>query len=447
MSIRARLAIGYGAAIVLTLALVGGLVWWQLGTALRAALDQTLQARAAGAITSVENNGQIGLQETNGAAPAGIFVALFDPGGHLLDATAGTPAGLPAPTIASGSGEVRVAGTSYAIRVIRGDNGSRAVAGSSLAPLQSTLDSVARLLLVFGGAAALISLIGGWWLAGRAMRPVAALTREAAQIGATDLDRRLTMPTQRDELRELAATLNGMLERVAESVRRQRAFVAAASHDLRTPIAALQAELELAEDPRTTADELRAAVATSRADAVRLGELAAALLDLAATEAGGRALVRSPVRADQLVESVVRRVEPLARERGVDLLPSAPIRLVRVDRVRLEQALTNLLVNAISYGPPGSGVEILARLEAAPDGRAPTVSEQLVIEVLDRGPGVAPELSARLFEPFNRGSDQDRPGTGLGLATAAAAVRAHHGSIGYEPRDGGGSRFWLHLPA
>lgn len=238
-----------------------------------------------------------------------------------------------------------------------------------------------------------------------------------------------------------------MLDRVAEVLRRQRTFVAAASHDLRTPIAALQAELELAEDPRTTGPELRSAVRAAHADAVRLGLLATALLDLAAADTDGRALVRSPVRTDLLLESVARRVEPLARERRTRVTLTSPGRTARVDRVRLEQALTNLIVNAITYGPLGAEVEVIAQFEAAnrPDTReAGTI---LSIDVLDRGPGIPPEFASRLFEPFHRGPNAVGSGSGLGLATAAAAIRAHHGTVGFGPRNGGGTRFWVRLPA
>jgi signal transduction histidine kinase len=273
------------------------------------------------------------------------------------------------------------------------------------------------------------------------------MTAEARQMGATDIERRLPVPPRRDELQELATTLNDMLDRVGQALHRQRRFVASASHDLRTPIAALQAELELAEDDGTSDTELRIAVRAAHGDAVRLGELATALLDLATADADGRALVRSPVRTDLLLESVARRVGPLAREHRTRLMRTAPRRVVRVDRVRLEQALTNLIVNAITYGPPGSEVEVVARFDPVDDPAPRETPTMLSIDVLDRGPGVPPESANRLFEPFHRGANAVGPGNGLGLATAAAAIRAHHGTVGFEPRSDGGARFWVRLPA
>jgi signal transduction histidine kinase len=447
VTIRVRLALIYVGAIVITVGLVGALVWWQLGSALRSSLDQTLATRASAVISGLENNGQSGLQDSDVTGPSDVFVVIFDAQGRLIDSTPGIPPGF-APAAAGAVDRDLTLGTStYAVHGIAGDGGVRVVAGSGLGAIQGTLDRLAQSLVLVGGIAAAASLLGGWWLAGRALRPVALITAEASQIGATDIERRLPVPPRRDELQALATTLNGMLDRVADGLRRQRTFVAAASHDLRTPIAAIQAELELAEDPRTTGPELRKAVRAAHADAVRLGELATALLDLAAADSDGRALVRSPVRIDQLLESVARRVEPLAREHGTSLRREGPSREVRVDRVRLEQALTNLIVNAIAYGPPGAEVEVVAQMDTAEASSQLEPGTILSIDVLDRGSGVPADFASRLFEPFQRGPNAVGPGIGLGLATATAAIRAHHGTVGFEPRSGGGTRFWVRLPA
>lgn len=447
MTVRARLTVIYTLAMLLTLTLAGGVIWFQLRSALRDSLDQALETRAAGALTASQNQDQVGIQEGDVTTPPGVFVGIFDASGLLIDSTAGAPAGLKPPQVGTNVAEITLDSTTYAIHAMVGDGGVRVVAGSSLEPLDATLDRLARSLLLVGGCAAVVSLAGGWWLAGRALRPVAMMTSEAAQIGAADLERRLPVPRQRDELQALAVTLNGMLERVADALRRQRTFVAAASHDLRTPIAALQAELDLAEDERTTVPELRVAVRAAHADAVRLGELAAALLDLAAVDVDGRTLVRSPVRADLLLESVVYRVEALARQRSIRVTATAPARLVRVDRVRIEQAVTNMVANAIAHGPIGSEVEIKARVDPVVEPGPHETAVVLLVEVLDHGPGIPPEIADTLFVPFRRGPYPKHPGAGLGLATAAAAVRAHHGAIGFDPRSNDGSRFWLRVPA
>lgn len=446
VTVRTRLTTVYALAMALTLALAGGVIWFQLRSALRSSLDQALESRATAALNATENQGEVGIQEGDATTPPGVFVGIFDGSGRLIDATAGAPTGLRPPPAGTTSAEITLGSTRYAIHAIKGDE-VRVVAGSGLGSLTATLDRLAGSLVLVGGGAALISLLGGWWLAGRALRPVALMTAEAAQIGAAGIERRLPVPTQRDELQALAVTLNRMLERVADALRRQRTFVAAASHDLRTPIALLQAELDLAEDERTTVPELRAAVRAAHADAIRLGELAAALLDLATVDADGRALVRSRVRTDLLLDSVVRRVETLARLHGVRVIASASARLVRIDRVRIEQAVTNMVTNAITHGPTGSEVEIVARVDPDPKPGPHETATLLCIEVLDRGPGIPGEMADRLFLPFQRGPNPKGPGAGLGLATAAAAVRAHHGCVGFDPRRDGGTRFWLKVPA
>jgi two-component system, OmpR family, sensor kinase len=446
VTVRLRLALNYVVAITVTIGLIGVLVWWQVDAALRGSLDQTLETRAIAVATELENNGQSGLQQGNASGPPTVFVAIFDSGGALLDSTAGVPPALTRPLVAAGGGELRLAGTTYATFASEGPGGVTVVAGSSLASVDATLARLTQSLVILGAAAAIASLAGGWWLAGRALRPVALITAEARQIGAVDIERRLPVPARRDELWALATTLNDMLDRVGDALRRQRSFVAAASHDLRSPIAALQAELELADDDRTTDLELRKALRAAHADTIRLGELASGLLDLATVDADGRDLVRTGVNLAGLVDAVVRRVEPLARERDVRVSATAPQVFVRVDRVRLEQALSNLVVNAITYGPAGGTVEVVALLDVVQPEPAGGAQTHLVVEVMDRGPGLPAEVAAGAFEPFRRGPNAVGPGAGLGLATAAAAIRAHHGSIGYVARVGGGTRFWIRLP-
>ena len=455
MTIRARLTLGYAAAIATTLALAGLLVWWQLGVALRASLDQTLATRATDVATTLENSGQAGLQEGN-LAMSGVFTVITAASGALVDATTGAPAGLPVPAPGKPY-EVRQGGVPYLLRAVRAPGGGTVIAGSSLAPIERTQASLAAALLATGLGAGLLSLLGGWWLAGRALRPVAALTLEAAAIGAADLDRRLPEPATQDELGRLSRTLNAMLDRFERGVRAQRAFVASASHDLRSPLAALRAELELADRPDADADELRGALRAAHGDAVRLTDFATALLELSSADATGRTLFRQPVRVDDLVGSVVSRTAPLAAMHAITVLPRAADREVEVDRVRLEQAISNLLTNAILYSPRGSRVDVVAQVEATADphtSHPPSASSHadvgagtLVVEVLDRGPGLPGVVRDHLFEPFQRGENAHETGFGLGLATAAAGVRAHGGTMGADAREGGGTRFWLRVPA
>ncbi len=434
MSIRSRLAAGYGAGVILTLLIVGLFVWWQMGAALRASLETTLQTRTTGILTSLENAGQAGLQEADHTAP-GVFAALFAADGSLVDTTSDAPSGL-RPI----NGILESGGRTYLVRTQTAPDGTRIVTGADLQPTADTQAALARLLVGVGLSAGAASLFGGWLLAGRALRPMAQLIDDAATLGPGDLHRRLTPPARMDEVGRLTLTLNGMLDRIAESVERQRLFVAMAAHELRTPLAALRVELEMVERDEATLGEYRHAVREAQGDAIRLSSLATSLLELAATQDEAHQVERRPVQLRQMASAVVRSVDPLARQRGVAITLDVPDAVVRVDRTRVEHAIGNLLNNAVVYGGRGSEVQVRCRIAEGPGARMMTV------EVLDRGPGLGNDPPDGLFEPFIRGTRAQGVGSGLGLATVASAVRAHGGAFGADNRDGGGARFWFTIP-
>jgi len=435
VSIRSRLAVSYGAGVVLTLVIVGLLVWWQMGVALRDSLETTLQTRAAGILTSLENVGQVGLQEADQTAP-GVFAALFAADGSFVDATVDAPSGL-RPI----DGVLDRGDRHYLVRTQTAPDGTLVVTGADLQPTADAQAAFARLLVGVGLSAGAASLFGGWLLAGRALRPVAQLIGDAATLGPGDLHRRLTPPARMDEVGRLTLTLNGMLDRIAESVERQRLFVAMAAHELRTPLAALRVELDVVERDDASLGEYRQAVHEAHGDAIRLSSLVTSLLELAATQEDAHRIERRPVRLRQMASAVVRGVDPLARQRGVAVMLDVPDAVVQVDRTRVEYALGNLLNNAVTYGGRGSEVEVRCRIDGDPGARTMTV------EVLDRGPGLGDDPTDGLFEPFVRGAQAQGAGSGLGLATVASAVRAHGGAFGACNRDGGGARFWFTIPS
>ncbi|MEP6470229.1 MAG: HAMP domain-containing sensor histidine kinase [Chloroflexota bacterium] len=436
MTIRRRIALAYGLAVAVTIAVLGLVVWWQFGIALRTSLEQRLETRLAAVKTSLENNGQAGLQD--GDQQGDLFVLLLAADGTRLDASANAPAQLSVAAPGTRMQEVSVGGRRFLIIVDQPSGGLQIVAGADLVPNERLQASLAGLLGVGGALAAILSVAGGWWLAGRTLRPVAAMTADAAAIDASDLDRRLPEPSRLDELGVLARTLNGMLERIGETVKRQRAFVAAASHDLRTPLTALQTELELVDRPDAAPDELLAAIRAARGDATRLGELAADLLQLATVSSGGRQLLLTDVKLVDLVTTVLRHVAPVADQAGVRVRGTVDNDIVRLDRVRIEQALTNLVVNAVTYSSRGGEVEVRSAPESA-GARA------IAIEVLDRGPGIPTGEREAIFEPFRRGTGARGNGAGLGLATVRAAVEAHGGTVAVEDRPGGGAVFRIGL--
>lgn len=434
MSIRSRLALSYGAGLLLTLLIVGLFVWLEMGAALQSSLETTLRTRASGVLATVENVGQAGLQETDQLAP-GVFAAVFAADGTLVDASADAPGGL-RPT----DGFFSAAGRQYLVRTQTAPDGSIVVTGADLRPMADSQAALARLLLGVGLSVGLASLLGGWFLAGRALRPVDRLIDDADTLGPGDLDRRLSPPARMDEVGRLTLTLNRMLDRIADSVERQRLFVAMASHELRTPLTALRAELEIADRADAGIHEYRDALREAQGDALRLTSLATSLLELATTHEDAGSIVRAPINLRRLATSVARSSAPLARQRATTVRLDVPDAVVWVDRTRIEHALGNLLSNALTYSGPAGHVEVHCRIEGT--GR----SRELTIEVLDRGPGLGDDQPDGLFAPFQRGSHASGTGSGLGLATVASAIRAHGGQFGAANRVGGGARFWFRVP-
>ena len=371
----------------------------------------------------------------------GIFTIVYNPSQTVQR---GTPSAPDLPAVPPpGASETTIADHLYALYAAPAADGSLIVAGQTLAEVDRTVDNLARLMILVAGGAILVALLVGWWLAGRALAPTASLARQLSSIGVGELGRRVDKPRVNDEVGRLAGAINSMLARIDDGVHRQRAFVAAASHDLRTPIAALRTELELALRANSSKLELHESVERAHADAVRLGNLANDLLALAESEPGGREVVRQAVSVDELVEECAADQSAVARAQGVLVDIEAPSAEVIVDRSRIEQAIRNLLANAIRHSPKGATVEIHAVVSGTlnnEDGR-----RTLKVEVLDRGPGVSMDMRSSLFLPFAARSGEGH--SGLGLATAAAAVRAHGGAISYADRPGGGAEFAFTVPA
>ena len=311
------------------------------------------------------------------------------------------------------------------------------VVGSTREDREEALSSLGTVLLTGGPIALLLAALAGYGLATAALRPVGAMRDEAAEISRLGSGRRLPVPPAGDELAKLGGTLNEMLERLEASAERERGFVASASHELRTPLALLKAELELALREGRTAEELREAVASAAGESDRLVQLAEDLLVLARADEG-----RLPVRPErldtaELLRSTARRFESRAAEAGRELrvAPGDGLAL-HADRLRAEQALANLVDNALRYG------EGPVELAAEPSDGA------VRLHVRDRGPGFDPALDGHAFERFTRGDRaRSRGGTGLGLAIVDAVARSHGGRAAASAReDGRGADVWIELP-
>jgi signal transduction histidine kinase len=263
------------------------------------------------------------------------------------------------------------------------------------------------------------------------------MRRRAEAISAEKPGERLPVPTTRDEVQRLGETLNSMLARLEAAFELQRDFVADAGHELRTPLALLRTELELALRHATSVEELREAVQASEVEVERLVQLAEDLLLIARTDKGELELRRERIDVRALLTAVSTRFEWRAEEAGRRIaVRDGDGMFVTGDPLRLEQAVGNLVDNALRHGAGTVELDALA----GPD-------RTLELHVRDDGPGFSPDFVPRAFERFSR-PDADRAGrgTGLGLSIVQTVAFAHGGTARAENRDGGGADVWIALP-
>jgi signal transduction histidine kinase len=284
-----------------------------------------------------------------------------------------------------------------------------------------------------------VSSLGiGWVIAGRALRPVDSITEVAREIQATNLSRRIAFQGPDDELKRLADTFDEMLSRLETAFASQRRFVADASHELRNPLAIIQANAELTVgDPKATAEISRRAGRTRRASE-RMSRLVEDLLALARLDAPRAS--REAVDFAELAAEVGDEFLIEARAGGVQLRWTARDRPTLVgDRAALKRALANLVENALRHAPPGSTVSLECGRR---DGWAWAAVE-------DEGPGVAPEHQERIFDRFYRvdaARSRAAGGSGLGLAIVREIIEAHQGDLRVFSELGRGSTFVMWLP-
>jgi two-component system, OmpR family, sensor kinase len=413
LPIRLRLGLAFAGAMAVLLAALGVFLFLHLRSSLDDQLGAGLEAQAEAALGGTFVRGDESIAQLLGPDSRvlrGFEPPLAAPSGsrHIVDRT------IP------GRGD-----DAYRLLVIPTDRGRTVVVGTSLEDRGDALAGLLTALLVGGPVALGLATLLGYLLAGAALRPVERMRRRAAEISTETAGGRLPIPRTRDEISRLGQTLNAMLGRLEAGLARERRFVADASHELRTPLALLRAELELARRRDRSSEELRAAVESAAEEVDRLIRLAEDLLVLARVDEGGLPLRREEIVARELLESIAARFDP-----EIQVTASDGDSVVG-DRLRLEQALGNLVDNAQRYG------DGTIRLEAERTNGA------IAFRVSDEGEGFPAELLPHAFERFTRGDEaRERGGSGLGLAIVAAIARAHGGRA-----HAAGSTVTLELPA
>ena len=432
---RLRLTLAFAAAMAALLAVCGAAIYATVAATLLDELETGLRARAATVEADLNDPGfRLTTPSPELLEPTEEFIQILGLDGHVLDSTPGirgaaVPPAEAAAVIRPRWFERSVVGVVGTARILvlparRGPERVRLVVGASMSDRRDALRRIATLLLLGGPVAVLVASGLGWLLTGAAMRPVDRMRAEATAIRVSGLDHRLSVPVADDEFRRLAVTLNDMLARLETAATSERRFLDDASHQLRTPLAALCAELELAlRRPRSEA-ELRSAIASALGEAHRLADTTDALL--VSTRAAGRsALNRSDVALQPLLSEAVSQVAERAATADVGITIRAPEDAVHLDAARVRQALDNLLDNALRYAPPDTEVAVRGDVR---DG-------WIEISVADAGPGFAAAQSG--------GHD----GHGLGLAFVTATVAAHGGTVAMDNSATGGARVLLRFPA
>jgi heavy metal sensor kinase len=282
--------------------------------------------------------------------------------------------------------------------------------------------------------------IGGYALARRALAPMDQLATEARRITADRLHERLSAANHHDEIGRLAAVINDTFARLESSFEQLRRFTADASHELRTPLSVIRGVGEAGLAETRTPAEYKEAIGSMLEEVDRLTNLVDTLLRLSRGDAGTVRLSRESVDLGQLTRDVVASLGILAEERAQELTVDAvDAIMVSADRLVLREAITNVVDNAIKYGPRTSTVSIRVRAEG----------NQAVLTVADEGPGIAAHHRARIFDRFFRideARSRDRGGTGLGLALAKWAVEVNGGDISVEGGEKRGAVFRIVLP-
>ena len=318
-------------------------------------------------------------------------------------------------------------------------------AGCSLELVSDLVAKRTAIMAWVGGAIVLLAPFGGFWLAGRATRPLASVIATAERLRPTPLDERLPLTGAGDELDRLAQTVNHFLDQLAEYLDRHREFVANAAHELRSPLAAIQSSIEVALNADRTTDEYKDLLYSLVEQCSSLTVLVNQLLQLAEAD-GGRPEARfADVSLEKVAATSLEMFRPAAEERGIELLAElngAPI--VRGDAGRLRQVVNNLIDNSLKFTPAGGTVKVA--LHGDPKRR------QAVLEVSDTGEGIPAADLPHVFDRFYRG-DKSRQrqhpthGNGLGLSICQSIVDAHGGTISVVSEPGGGTRFEVRLAA
>jgi signal transduction histidine kinase len=387
-------------------------------------------------------------RKAQGHADRSLFVQLFDAEGKLV-AASGTPPNLrriPPPDVALSPAMRTEAGHRMAHRVISKPGLPRFTVrvGASLSMIRNDVARLTRLMAAAGIAILFIAPLSGYFLAGRATRPLGRIITTAARLRPSRMEERLPIRGTQDELDQLSTTINRFLDLLRDYLERNREFVANAAHELRSPLAAIQSSVEVTLNSPRTVDEYQDMLEEVADECAQLRVLVNQLLLLAETDSAQLPAETRPVAFELLLARSFDMFRGAAEERGVRL--TADVRdqvAVHGHAERLRQVVNNLIDNALKFTPRGG--QVTASLARDP------VRDELELRVTDTGPGISPDDMPHVFERFYRG-DKSRHrepmahGNGLGLSICHSIVSAHGGTILVESNRPTGASIVVRLP-
>jgi signal transduction histidine kinase len=419
--LRFRLTVVAAAVLALALAVSAAVLLTVLNRALIGSVDDSTLQQAQ----TIRVQADAGTLTSPIATHDGTIVQVLDAQGRITDVTFGADRLVPlldpddrAEVLRQGRATF-LDGRPYAISgplrvvVISADHGRTVIAARPVGEIQTSLGTAGRILFVGTPVLIVLLAVASWLIIGRTLRPIESLRKGAAEITHTARSRRLPVPESRDEVHSLATTLNGMLARLEEAEQRQRALISDAAHELRSPLASIRLQLEVAlGHPEGQVWQETAEGVLE--DTMRLARLAEDLLALARLDERGGVPARSePVHLEEVVRQTVDRYAE------VKLTACDPV-VVRGDALDLSRVLTNLVDNAVRH--------TTSKVEVA-------LTSDGVLTVTDDGPGIPEQDRERVFNRFTRldsGRSRDEGGTGLGLAIVRETVRAHGGGVHLE---------------
>lgn len=319
-------------------------------------------------------------------------------------------------------------------------NGNLITAAIPLDRVEEAKWQLLRMFYVAVPFVLVLSFAVGWWLTKMSLQPIEMIIRKVNEINSFDMKSRLPVTGSGDEIDRLSSTLNNVLNRLEKSFRQVKRFTSDASHELRTPLTIMRGELELALQKRKSAEEYEYIIASSLEEVNRLTNVAETLLELSKADSGQVTLDFSESNISNIIRDIAEDAEILASEKKIsvctDIMPDIHI---KIDPVRIYQAVLNIVDNAIKYTPASGQIGIALKSNVS--------SVSIIIH--DSGIGISRDKLPHIFDRFYR-IDESRSaevkGLGLGLSISQWIVSAHNGSIDVKSRPGSGSEFNIYLP-